>query len=55
VIARTPAGERLMARVAADDTETLRRLTDLDTQPIGVEGHVEATADGLLAWQSSRS
>lgn len=55
VIARTPAGERLMVRVAADDTATLRRLTDLDTQPIGAEGHVEPTVDGLLHWQSIHS
>lgn len=55
VIARTPAGERLMARVMADDADTLSMLTDLDTQPIGAEGHVESTADGLLGWQSIRS
>lgn len=51
VIARTPAGERLMARVDADDTTTLARLTDLDRSPIRLHGVVRAAADELLRWR----
>ena len=50
VIARTPGGARLMARVPAEDPATLARLTDLDASPVGTQGHVAATADGLLRW-----
>jgi acetyl-CoA C-acetyltransferase len=51
VIARTPQGGRLMARVEAADTATLARLTDLDASPIGLPGQVaNGAADGLLRW-----
>lgn len=50
VIARTPAGQRLMARVAPDDTGTLGVLTDLDRTPVGRTGHVTAGNDQLLHW-----
>lgn len=35
VIARTPAGERLMARVEPEDAQALAVLTDLDRSPVG--------------------
>lgn len=53
VIARTPAGERLMARVAASDAATLKVLTDLDRSPVGCSGSVSVGADELLDWRVS--
>jgi hypothetical protein len=50
VIARTPDGARLMARVRADDTASVGVLTNLDTSPIGRSGRVRRGADGLLNW-----
>jgi hypothetical protein len=50
VIARTPDGARLMARVRADDTASVGVLTNLDTSPIGRSGRVRRGADGLLTW-----
>ncbi len=54
VIARTPQGTRLMARVDASDAATLGVLTDLDRSPIGSVGRVTAGADGLLRWKAAR-
>ncbi|MNE86845.1 acetyl-CoA acetyltransferase [compost metagenome] len=51
VIARTPAGERLMARVEPDDTATLAVLTDLDHSPVGRTGRVTAGRDAALRWR----
>jgi hypothetical protein len=51
VIARTPDGRRLMARVAADDAASLDVLMATDSSPIGVEGAVRAGDDGLLCWR----
>jgi len=53
VIARTPAGERLMARVAAADVATLKVLTDLDRSPVGCGGSVSVGPDELLDWRVS--
>ncbi len=53
VIARTPAGQRLMARVPASDTATLARLTDLDARPVGLSGTVEAGDGGRLHWHAN--
>jgi acetyl-CoA C-acetyltransferase len=50
VIARTPQGARLMARVRADDAASLGALTKLDVSPIGRSGSVARGADGLLNW-----
>lgn len=47
VIARTPAGERLMARVEPDDAGALAVLTDLDRSPVGSTGHITAGPDSL--------
>jgi hypothetical protein len=55
VIGRTPSGERLMARVRADDARTLAQLTDLETTPIGAAGEVFTGEDGLLGWRFSRT
>jgi len=50
VIARTPDGARLMARVPASDTATLAVLTDLDSQPVGRSGTVSRLDPKRLGW-----
>jgi acetyl-CoA C-acetyltransferase len=50
VIARTPAGARLMARVPADDAKTLAALTDLDRPVIGSSGQVSRLDEKRLRW-----
>ena len=51
VIARTPDGGRLLARVAADDGDTLARLLDRDVEPVGQPGIVHGDDEGLLHWR----
>jgi hypothetical protein len=51
VIALTPAGQRLMARVPASDTATLARLTALDRSPVGQAGATSRAGDGRLHWR----
>jgi acetyl-CoA C-acetyltransferase len=50
-VARTPTGERLIARVRDDDPETLARLTSWTSSPIGAEGHVRVDAYDQLVWE----
>jgi acetyl-CoA C-acetyltransferase len=50
VIARTHEGQRLMARVTANDSPSLQVLTSLTTTPIGRVGHVARGTDNLLYW-----
>jgi len=50
VIARTPAGERLMARVRGEDGRTLQFLTDLDVKPVGRRGKVQRLDEKRLQW-----
>lgn len=51
VIARTPEGGRLMARVEPDDAESLGVLTDMDQSPVGRKGAVTRESDALLRWR----
>lgn len=51
VIARTEGGSRLMARVPAEDTESLGLLLDEERSPIGSVGMVRADRDGLAEWR----
>ena len=51
VIASTPGGQRLMARVPASDTATLARLTALDRSPVGQAGTTARADDGRLHWR----
>jgi acetyl-CoA C-acetyltransferase len=53
VLARTPANQRIMARVPADDAPTLARLTELDSTPIGATGAASRLEDGLLRWRAA--
>jgi hypothetical protein len=52
VILRTAAGARTLARVPAADSDTLRRLTDLDRAPIGIDGTLTSSADGISDWRA---
>ena len=52
VIARTPAGERLMARVPASDVATIARLTALDVSAVGMAGQVRVDAFGKPVWSA---
>jgi acetyl-CoA C-acetyltransferase len=51
VIARTPRGERFLARVDGADGETIARLTDATLEPVGAEGMSTRHADGLNRWR----
>lgn len=51
VIARTPQGYRILARVPASDRVTLTILTCLDRSPVGEEGNVTVDGDNLLRWR----
>lgn len=48
VIARTPEGARIMARVLASDADAIAALTNAERSPIGLKGRVLKSADGLL-------
>jgi len=50
VIAKTPEGERGMARVAASNTSVLAVLTDPSKSPIGLGGNL-SSSEGLLRWE----
>ena len=51
VILRTVDGSRAIARVPANDEQTLHRLVDLDQSPIGIEGMLKANANGISVWR----
>jgi acetyl-CoA C-acetyltransferase len=48
VIARTPQGERVVARVTGSDPSVLKFLTDEAVEPIGSTGYVYDGNDGLI-------
>ena len=50
VVARTPAGARTLAHVSREDRETIARLTDPDSEPVGARGWVES-AEPLALWR----
>ncbi|MEG3085952.1 acetyl-CoA acetyltransferase [Sphingomonas sp. PB4P5] len=50
VIARTPGGARLMARVPPDDGATLARLTDWSRTAVGLPGQASLDAAGTPLW-----
>ena len=52
VIARTPAGGRLMARVAPDDEASMGQLLATDRSAVGAEGHVRPDVFGNLVWET---
>ena len=50
-IVRTADGARALARVPADDADTLAALTDPDAFPIGRTGTLQTGSDGVLDWR----
>jgi acetyl-CoA C-acetyltransferase len=50
LIARTPDGARLLARVDADDTSSFDRLLNADAEAVGTSGMISSDAEGLLHW-----
>lgn len=52
VIGRTPAGERLMARVAPDDETSMALLLSTERSAIGSEGHTRVDPFGKLTWEA---
>jgi acetyl-CoA C-acetyltransferase len=49
-IARTSEGSRLMAKVLAEDSETLDALTLSEHSAVGMQGQVRKLADSSLQW-----
>ncbi|HWU81808.1 MAG TPA: enoyl-CoA hydratase-related protein, partial [Caulobacter sp.] len=52
VIARTPAGQRLMARVSPDDQASMSQLLSMERSAVGSEGHVRIDVFGTLIWET---
>jgi acetyl-CoA C-acetyltransferase len=50
-IARAANGQRMMAKVSAQDSDTLNVLTASERSAVGLEGKVSGIADSLLQWQ----
>ncbi len=50
IIARTPTGARVLARVAANDAAMIAFLTDGQAEPIGQKGQTRRGPDGLIHW-----
>ncbi|MEO1041797.1 MAG: acetyl-CoA acetyltransferase [Pseudomonadota bacterium] len=50
VIARTPQGERVVARTADGDHGSLELLTDFNESAVGAIGQVRRSHDGTLRW-----
>jgi acetyl-CoA C-acetyltransferase len=53
VIARTPDGARLLARVDSGDTSSIARLLNADAEAVGASGMVSSDAEALLHWRVS--
>ncbi|WP_238147248.1 acetyl-CoA acetyltransferase [Rhizorhabdus dicambivorans] len=50
IVARTPGGERLLARVSAERAADIAFLTDGQVEPVGKMGYVTKGADGDTTW-----
>ncbi|KQT34771.1 acetyl-CoA acetyltransferase [Sphingomonas sp. Leaf412] len=48
VVARTPAGERTLAKVAGDDADLIAFLTDGAIEPVGTAGVVEVAGEDMV-------
>jgi len=51
VMLRTSADARALARVPANDRQTLTHLLDMDRTPIGSVGEIVTAEDGVLEWR----
>ncbi len=49
VVARTPNGERVVAKVTPDNKEALQTLTDMSEEPIGKAGEIKRV-EGINVW-----
>ncbi|MFX4404776.1 hypothetical protein ABTA52_20675, partial [Acinetobacter baumannii] len=52
VLALLGDGRRTMARVPAQDEDTIERLTALDRSPIGDAGVLTSGAEGISDWRA---
>ena len=52
VVARTPKGERVMARVAADDASSMELLLSMERSAIGTAGYVRTDVYGKSIWEA---
>ncbi len=53
VIARTPAGQRVLARVDGDDAPMIAFLSNGAIEPVGTAGKIARGSDDLLHWHFS--
>jgi acetyl-CoA C-acetyltransferase len=51
VMLKTSANARALARVPANDRQTLAHLLDMDRTPVGSVGDIVTAADGVLEWR----
>ena len=52
VVARTPEGGRVIARVRVDDEASMRLLSSMESSPIGTQGHMRVDAFGQSVWEA---
>ena len=50
VVARTPEGARTLARIPAENVETIAFLTDGETEPVGTRGTIRRNGDDIAIW-----
>lgn len=50
IVARTPEGQRTLAKVAGDDADTIAWLTDGTAEPVGTVGEIAPHGDDMM-WQ----
>lgn len=48
IVARTPAGQRTLAKVTRDDAETIAWLTSGEAEPVGSVGEIAAAGDDMV-------
>lgn len=53
VIARTPDGQRLIARVPEEDESTLATLLDMERNAIGRSGTISKDGEGRMTWRDA--
>jgi acetyl-CoA C-acetyltransferase len=54
VMLRTPDNARALARVPAQDGQTLAHLLNMDRTPVGSAGDIVSGGDGVLEWRVGR-
>ena len=54
VMLRTPDNARALARVPAQDGQTLAHLLNMDRTPVGSAGDIVRAGDGVLGWRVDR-